>query len=292
MKKWFKNLFSDILDFVVSKVVPVAIGLGVLCLLIFLKDYDLRIDKWINGDWDRYGLIFLAVIPSAILLYDVYNDHEDTPNWLWLSSYLLIGLMAWVVKPKAAMASALSVYANVFFVLYSLYFLLFVGVDKFSNKVKDIAKWVLWIGSALLLVVPIIVGFILAKDGKLVPHNFDVSGLPLAVIVGGAMILIAVLADKVLPTGSSSKSSAPRGAKYQGSGKPSYEQVCKAAYSAARDSYFTVVDVRGGNGGYYTIVLKYNHSDANSKQAYFQRFKSLFAGSFSGYDLSGVSIQA
>ena len=292
MKKWLKNLFGDLLDFLVSKVVPVAIALGVLSLLIFLKDYDLRIDKWLNGDWDRYGLIFLGVIPSAILLYDVYNDHEDTPNWLWLSSYLAIGVMAWLVKPQAAMASALSVYANVFFLMYSLYFLLFVGINKFPRKIKDIAKWVLGIGSALLLVVPIIIGYVLAKDGKLVPHNFEVSGLPLAVIVGGVMILIAILADKVIPSGSSSKSSVSRGVKYQGSGKPTYEQVYKAAYSAARDSYFTLVDIRGGNGGNFTVVLKYNHSDANSKQAYFQRFKSLFVSSFSGYDLSGISIQA
>ena len=74
MKKWLKNLFGDLLDFVVSKIVPVAIFLGVLSLLIFLKDYDARIDMWINGDWDRYGLIFLAVIPSAILIYDAIND--------------------------------------------------------------------------------------------------------------------------------------------------------------------------------------------------------------------------
>jgi len=132
---------------------------------------------------------------------------------------------------------------------------------------------------------------VLAKDGKLVPHNFEVSGLPLAVIVGGVMILIAMLADKVISSGSTSKSSASRGVKYQGSGKPSYEQVYKAAYSAARDAYFTLVDIRGGNGN-FTVVLKYNHSDTNSKQAYFQRFKSLFVSSFSGYDLSGISIQA
>jgi len=133
---------------------------------------------------------------------------------------------------------------------------------------------------------------VLANDGKLVPHNFEVSGLPLAVIVGGVMILIAMLADKVLPSSNGHKSTASKGSKYQGSGKPSYEQVCKAAYSAARDSYFTVVDVRGGNGGYYKIVLRYTHSDASSKQAYFQRFKNLFVSSFSGYDLSGVSIEA
>ena len=292
MKKWLKNLLSDLWDFVLSKIVPVAIALGVVALLVFLKDYDARIDMWINGDWDRYGLIFLAVIPSAILIYDAIKDHEDTPNWLWLTSYLSTGLMAWVVTPKAAMASALSVYANLFFVLYSVYFLLFVGINKFPRKVNDIAKWILGVGSAVLLVVPILVGYILAKDGKLVPHNFEISGWPLSVIVGGVMILLAMLADKVLPSSSSSKSSASKGAKYQGSGKPSYEQVTKATYSAARDSYFSVVDIRGGNGGNYVIVLKYNHSDFNSKQAYLQRFKSLFASSFSGYDLSGISIQA
>ena len=220
MKKWLKNLFGDLLDFVVSKIVPVAIALGVLSLLIFLKDYDARIDKWINGDWDRYGLIFLAVIPSAILIYDAINDHEDTPNWLWTTSYLATGLMAWLVTPKAAMASALSVYANVFFVMYSLYFLLFVGFNRFPRKIKDMAKWVLGIGSALLLVVPIIIGYVLAKDGKLVPHNFEVSGLPLAVIVGGAMILIAILTDKVAPSSGSLKVSSNHGR-----GKPDFEKV-------------------------------------------------------------------
>lgn len=286
MVKWLKNLFGDLLDFVISKIVPVAIALGVLSLLIFLKDYDARIDMWVNGDWDRYGLIFFAVIPSAILIYDSINDHEDTPNWLWLTSYIATGFIAWLITPKAAMASALSVYANVFFVMYSVYFLLFVGINKFPRNIKHIAKWVLGVGSALLLVVPIIVGYVLAKDGKLVPHNFEVSGLPLTIIVGGAMILIAILADKVIPASSSSKSSASKGR-----GKPDFEKVYTAAFQAARDSYFELVDVKS-SGNNFTIILKYNHSDSSSRQAYLQRFKSLLNNSLSGYDLSGISIKA
>lgn len=289
MKKWLKRLFGNLFDFIVSTILPIAGAIGALALLIFLKDYNARIDMWVNGDWDRYGLIFLAVIPSAILLFDAYDDHDHIPNWLWFVSYLATGLMAWLVEPKAAMASALSVYANIFFVAYSVYFLLFIGINKFSRKIKDMAKLVMIIGSALLLVVPIIMGYILAKDGKLVPHNFEVSGIPVAVIVGGIMILLAVLTSKTLP---SSKSSGGSKVKYQGRGKPTYDQVYKAAYSAARNSYFTLVDVLGGNGGNFAIVLRYEHSDANSKQAYLQRFKSLFAGSFSGYDLSGISISA
>jgi hypothetical protein len=187
------------------------------------------------------------------------------------------------------MASALCVFANLFLVLYSAYFLIFVGMHKlFSKKVKYYAQWGLVIASALLLIVPIIMGYIMGKDGSLVPHNFEVEGIPVTLLAGIGLLVCGVLFDKSAP----SKSSGSKGVKYQGRGKPTYDQVYKAAYSAARDSYFTLVDVLGGNGGGFAIVLKYNHSDANSKQAYLQRFKSLFAGSFSGYDLSSITISA
>ena len=95
MKKWLKNLLGDLLDFVVSKIAPVAIALAVLSLLIFLKDYDARIDKWCNGDWDRYGLIFFAVIPSVILLLNLLvDDWDEMPAWLWLGCYASVGLTA------------------------------------------------------------------------------------------------------------------------------------------------------------------------------------------------------
>jgi hypothetical protein len=51
------------------------------------------------------------------------------------------------------------------------------------------------------------------------------------------------------------------------------------------------VDVKS-SGNNFTIILKYNHSDSSSRQAYLQRFKNLLASSLSGYDLSGISIKA
>lgn len=290
MKKWLKNLFRDLLDFVVSKIVPVAIFLGVLSLLIFLKDYDARIDMWVNGDWDRYWLIFFAVIPSVILLLNLFVDGwDEMPAWLWLLCYASVGLMALGSNPKNPMASALCVYANLFFVMYSAYFMLFIGMRKvFPKIVRKVAKWVVIGGSALLLIVPIIISYIIAMDGKLVPHNFSVNEIPLVEIAAVAFFLFGLLFDKVLFSGSSSSKVT---AKSQGRGKPDFEKVYTTAYQAARDSYFDLVDVKS-SGNNFTIILRYNHSDSSSKQAYFQRFKSLLTSSLSGYDLSGISIQA
>ena len=291
MKSWLKNLFGDLLDFIVSKIIPVAAFLGVIALLIFLKDYDARIDMWVNGDWDRYGLIFFAIIPSVVLLLHLFVDGwDEMPGWLWLLSYASVGLSALIINPRNPMASALSVYASLFFVMYSAYFMLFIGMRKlFPKIVRKVAKWTLIGGSALVLVVPVIVSYIIGMDGKLVPHTFEVNEIPLVEIAAVVFFLFGMLFDKVLFSGSSSSSSSTT--KYRGSGKPSYQQVYNAAYSAARDSYFTLVEIKGGNGN-FTVVLKYNHSDASSKQAYFQRFKSLFVGSFNGHDLSGISINA
>lgn len=289
MIKWFKNLFEDLLDFVISKIVPVAIFLGVLSLLIFLKDYNARIDMWINGDWDRYWLIFLAVIPSVILLLNLFVDGwDEMPSWLWLLCYASVGLMALGSNPKHPMASALCVYANLFFVMYSTYFMLFIGLRKlFPKIVRTIAKWVLIGGSALLLVVPIIVSYIIAMDGKLVPHTFEINEIPVVEIAAIAFFLFGMLFDKVLFSGSSSSKVTT---KSQGRSKPDFEKVYTTAYQAARDSYFDLVDVKG-SGGNFEIILKYNHSDSSSRQAYFQRFKSLLTSALSGYDLSGISIK-
>ena len=291
MKKWLKNLLGDLLDFVVSKIVPVAIALAVLSLLIFLKDYDARIDKWCNGDWDRYGLIFFAVIPSVILLLNLLvDDWDEMPAWLWLGCYASVGLTALFIDPKAPIASALSVYATLFFVLYSAFFLIFVGLNKFfSYKVINMAKWGLAIASGVLLVVPTIVSFILANDGKLVPHTFEINEMPIVEISALVMFGCGMLFSKVIDSSSSSRSSSSRSS---GRAKPSYNQVYNAASSAARDSYFTLVGVSGGNGGYFTITLKYNHSDRNSRQAYLQRFQNILANLLSGYDVSGISISA
>lgn len=116
---------------------------------------------------------------------------------------------------------------------------------SFPTKIKYIAKWVLGIGSSLLLVVPIIIEYVLAKDDKLVPHNFEVSGLPLSVIVGVAMILIAMLSDKIIPSGSYSRPSSLKVSNNQVRWKLDFEKVYTAAFQAARDSYFVLVDVNG-----------------------------------------------
>lgn len=290
MKRWFKNLFDDLLDFVVSKIVPVAIFLVGISLLIFLKDYDARIDMWVNGDWDRYWMIFFAVIPSIVLLLHLFVDGwEEMPAWLWLLCYASVGLSALMSDPKHPIASALCVYANLFFVLYSMYFMLFIGMRKFFPKaIRNIAKWVLIGGSALLLIVPIIMSYILANDGKLVPHTFEIKEMPIVEIVGVAFFLFGMLCDRVLFSGSSSSKVS---SKSQGKGKPDFERLYSAAFQAARDSYFDLVDIKT-SGSTHTIILKYNHSSSSSKQAYLQRFKNLLNSSLSGYDLSGISIKA
>jgi hypothetical protein len=291
MKRWLKNLFGDLLDFIVSKIIPVAAFLGVIALLIFLKDYDARIDMWVNGDWDRYWLIFFAVIPSVILLLQLFVDGwDELPAWVWLACYASVGLSALISDPRSPIASALCVYANLFFVLYSVYFMLFIGMRKlFPRVIRKGAQWGLIGGSILLLVVPIIISYVLAKEGKLVPHSFEINEIPLVEIAAVVFFLFGMLFDKVIFSGAASGSKIT--SKSQGRGAPDFEKLYTSAYQAARDSYFDLVDIKG-TGNNLTIILKYNHSDHGSKQAYLQRFKNLLASSLSGYDLSGISIKA
>lgn len=276
-KDFFVRLGKGIIEFVTTKIIPTLIIVGVLAALLLLPDYHADIDRWLWSDLDRLGFLLFVVITSAVLIADMFSD-ESTP--LWIFCFLATVLAVSFIQPKGALSAALAFYGNVFFILYSVYFLVFVGIFNFSVRVDDIAKKVVAIASGATLVISVILAYILSPMGIYLPSKFTLllneELIPIPLLICGAFMVIAALCDKSNVHINVSSSG--------GSRRANISEMESAAKDAA--SVVPYAEFGSVTGGTVTIYISVGGYQANKQRSWFmdELKKSLNGKSASGWN--------
>ena len=280
IKDFFVELWQTIVDFVLRFVIPTVIVLAVLAALLLLPDYHSDIGAWRSADLDRLVFLLFSVISSIVLMFAMYS--EEGSGWLWTFCFLATALTVSFLKPHGALSSALAFYGNVFFIVFSIYFLLFVGIFNFPYEIDEIARKAVIIISGATLLISCVLAFILAPKGIYLPSKLtfaiNETQVPIPILLCGVFLVIATIFDKTnihVSVGGSTKA--------KSANLIQMEQAAKGAASAV--PYVEFGNVTGGTVTMYVTVSGY---EANKQEKWFMEE---LRGSLNGLSTSGWKFQ-